>query len=380
MPAGKSPACQGGGGDARLTPTAPGPLLVAGFSTDAPLKGLAMRSALALAAGFTALLLIATAAGVPRAADTAPAPADTVNLTPLQRVLLQAKQGKDKPAAAVDSLVLPAGVRRLTHSEDDEGRCDFSPDGKTLYYDSMKSGLRSLQRLDLTTGKAAPLNDPPREGFSPAVSPDGRFLVFVRNLPQLPHKIWVMRIEDGEEAKLTPDGTSQHESDPVWSRNGGTVYYSLGNNGTPNAAPMSVARTGENMQALDQGPGSYHAPAPSPSGSKVAWALRLGTIKFLRVTDARISALSEDFEFPGYYLASADWLPGERRLVVSYLVESDPLAGYRLGIVDLDSKQLTPWLPIKAALDPRVSPDGKQVAFRARTPDGGYELFLADLP
>lgn len=341
-----------------------------------------MRSALAIAAGLAALLLIAPAADAPRADDgAAPAPADTANMTPLQRVLWQAKQGKGKPAAAVmDTLVLPAGVRRLTQSAADEGRCDFGPDGKTLYFDTTNSGLRSLQRLDLVTGEAMALNDPPREGFNPAVSPDGRFLVFSRNIPQLPHKLWVMRIEDGEEAKLTPDGSAQHENDPAWSRNGGTIYYSVSNNGTPNATPMSIARTGENMQALEQGPGSYHAPAPSPSGSKIAWALRLGTVKFLRVTDARISALSEDFEFPGYYLASADWLPGERRLVVSYLVEADPMAGYRIGIVDLDSGVLTPWLPIKAALDPRVSPDGKQVAFRARTPDGGYDLFLADLP
>ncbi|MBM4118151.1 hypothetical protein FJ251_10505 [bacterium] len=341
-----------------------------------------MRSASALAAGFAALLLIASVAGAqPADKGAAPAPADTANMTPLQRVLWQAKQGMGRPAAApADTFALPAGVRRLTRSEADEGRCDFSPDGKTLYFDTMQSGLHRLQRLDLGTGAATPLNEPPREGFSPAVSPDGRYLVFVRNLPQLPHKLWVMRLEDGEEAKLTPDGTSQHEGDPVWSHNGGTIYYSLSNNGTPNATPMAIARTGENQQALEQGPGSYHVPAPSPSGGKIAWALRLGKIKFLRVNDARISAISEDFEFPGYYLASADWLPGERRLVVSYLVESDPMAGYRLGFVDLDSGQLTPWLPIKSALDPRVSPDGKQVAFRARTPDGGYDLFLADLP
>ncbi len=329
-----------------------------------------------------ALLLSALAAiaALPALAQPAAADPDTAGLSLLQKVLLKAQQqGSTAPVTVTDSLTLPPGVRRLTRTAADEGSCDWSPDGKTLYFDMLDGSLRSLMRMDLATGEVSPIADTPREGFAPAVSPDGRFLAFVRNLPQLHYKLWVLRLEDGEEAKLTDDGSSLHETNPAWSENGGLIYYSQTNNGTPNATPMVISRSGENMQALEQGTGSYQSPAPSPSGKQIAWVIRLGTTAFLRTVDARISALSEDFEFPGYFLSSADWLPGERRLVVSYLPLSEPRSGYRLGIVDLDSGKLEPWLDLPAALDPRVSPDGRQVAFRARA-GTGYELFLAELP
>jgi Tol biopolymer transport system component len=329
-----------------------------------------------------AILLSTLGLAAPRPAPAAPpdAPIDTTGMTSLQKVMLQAQQLRGPaPAAAPDTLSLPAGVRRLTMTPGDEGRCDWSPDGKFLYYDALDGGLRSLMRMELATGAVTPIADTPREGFDPAVSPDGHYLAFSRNLPQLHYKLWVMRLEDGEEAKLTDDGTSLHEGSPDWSENGRFIYYSVSNNGTPNATPMMIARTGENAQALEQGNGSYQNPAPSPSGKQIAWVIRLGTTALLRIVDARISAISEDFEFPGYFLSSADWLPGERRLVVSYLNLSAPRDGYRLGIVDLDRKQLEPWLDLPAALDPRVSPDGRQVAFRARASKSN-ELFLAELP
>jgi Tol biopolymer transport system component len=336
------------------------------------------------AVSLLSLLCLAAARPAPAAppvpASSPGAPVDTTGLTPLQKVMLQARQlGAAAPVAAPDTLTLPAGVRRLTTTPLDEGRCAWSPDGRSLYYDVLDGGQRRLVRMDLATGEVSSIADPPREGFSPAVSPDGRFLVFTRNLPELHYKLWVMRLEDGEEAKLTDNGSSLHENSPAWSESGGLVYYSVSNNGTPNATPMVVTRTGENAEALEQGGGSYQTPAPSPSGKQIAWVIRFGASAFLRIVDARISALSEDFEFPGYFLSTADWLPGERRFVVSYLTLSAPLDGYRLGLVDLDRRQLEPWLDLPAALDPRVSPDGRQVAFRARV-GGSYELFLADLP
>ena len=327
-----------------------------------------------------AALASPAAAQAPEAVPTPAAAPDTSGLSSLQKVMLQAQQlGGKLPTAPPDSVALPPGVRRLTRTDADEGPCAWSPDGKTLYYDILDDGPRTLVRMDLAKGEASPVADAPREGFNAAVSPDGRYLVFARTLPNLRHKLWVMRLEDGEEAKLTTEGGPMYEGDPVWSQSGGLIYYSLSNNGTPNATPMVVSRTGENVQPLEQGNGSYQSPRASPSGSKIAWVLRVGATAGLRIVDARISALSEDFEFPGYFLSSADWLPGERRLVVSYLTLSAPREGYRIGIVDLDSLKLEPWLDLQAALDPRVSPDGRQVVFRSRV-GKNYELYLADLP
>ncbi len=85
---------------------------------------------------------------------------------------------------------------------------DWVPDGRGLVFGSMVGafGHRGIRLLDLSSGRWKALDYPAREDdfdYAPQVSPDGRWLVFVRN-PQV-GDLWRMPIEGGTLEQLTDD-------------------------------------------------------------------------------------------------------------------------------------------------------------------------------
>jgi Tol biopolymer transport system component len=330
------------------------------------------------------LLLLMITASLALAADEMP---DTSGMTPLQRLVWQAKQ-MNKEAGLEETkptvFEIPAGVRRLTETGGDEGDCAWSPDGASIYYDYREGQLQEIRRFDLADGKIETVSLPMESARNPQISPDGRFMAFMRNTPPLGRKVWVMRLEDGEQAKLVPGQGREEEADPIWSRSGAKLYLSVHNKGIPFFTPYEITREGERMKSLagahDLPGSSYKHPSLSPDGKQLAWALRRGRSGTINVMNTRIAGLSEEYEFPGYFIGLADWLPGGDRMVVSYLVLDEPRAGYSLGFADLATRTLTPWLNLSSSDgNVSVSPDGKQLAFTAKV-DGHSELFIADLP
>ena len=117
-----------------------------------------------------------------------------------------------------------------------------------------------------------------------------------------------------------------------------------------------------------------------PDGKKVGWVVRRGREAWLRLMDRKIHSLVEDIRVPGMFIGGFDWLPDGRRAVVSYLRTDEPRAGYSLGILDLETQALEPWLDLSDSDGaPAVSPDGKRVAFRSKW-SGNPDILLADLP
>ncbi len=331
------------------------------------------------------LLLLLIMSGFASATDELP---DTTGMSALQRLLWQAKQlnkeGGEAEAPVKEPFELPAGVTRLTETDGEEGGCAWSPDGASIYHDFRKGELHEIRRFDLADGKLETVSLPMESARSPHISPDGRFMAFVRSTPGVGRKVWVMRLEDGEQAKLTPSQNRDEEANPAWSSSGAKLYLSVHNTGVPFFAPYEVTREGERMESLagphDEQGNSYQHAVLSPDGKRLAWALRRGRSGMISIMNTRISGLSEEFEFPGYFIGLVDWLHGGDRLVVSYLVVDEPRAGYSLGIVDLTTNTLTPWLNLSNSDgNMSVSPDGKQLAFTAKV-DRHNELFITDLP
>jgi len=280
--------------------------------------------------------------------------------------------------------VLPEGVTRVTNTPGDEGVCSWSPDGKALYLGYREKSLQEVRRIDLDTGETTPVSLPMESAQKPDISPDGKFMVFVRTAAGTGRKVWVMRLEDSEQAKLTTASGHDVESDPVWSHSGRKIYMTTTTEGIPFGAPTEVTREGDRLKSIidagDRAGLSYSRPMASPSGRKTAWSVRSGRRGFIQVIDNKITSLREEFEFPGYFINGQDWLPGEREMVVAYLKLDAPLEGYSLGRVNLESGEFTPWLDMsKSDINPCVSPDGKRVAFTAKV-DGHNELFIAELP
>jgi CHAT domain-containing protein len=100
-------------------------------------------------------------------------------------------------------------VRRLTDRSSADRQPAFFPDGRRLAFTSARgSAPESIHVLELDSGARRPLSA--RSGFDPAVSPDGRFVLFTsRTEPsegavggQALPCLWLHRLEDGRERPL----------------------------------------------------------------------------------------------------------------------------------------------------------------------------------
>ena len=88
----------------------------------------------------------------------------------------------------------PEAIDSELNSDDDEGACSFSPDGKTMYLTQCKTdgqypryaNIATSQRSDASWSKATALvltRDKLSAYAHPAVSPDGEWLYFTSNMP-----------------------------------------------------------------------------------------------------------------------------------------------------------------------------------------------------
>ncbi len=133
-----------------------------------------------------------------------------------------------------DVYVLPFGggaPERLTwHSAYDNLQC-WARDGASLFFTSYRDSLETnLYRIDADGGM-------PRRvlfdrGFNAAVSPDGRWLAYVRGRTpwwrqhyrgSAARDIWVRAVEGGPSHRLVRSPSDDDR--PMWSDDGGTLYF-----------------------------------------------------------------------------------------------------------------------------------------------------------
>ena len=75
--------------------------------------------------------------------------------------------------------VATGSFRRITHDRALDMQPEWSPDGKTLYFSSDRTGISNIYAYDLADGKLSQVTNVRTGAFSPAVSPDGKTLVYV---------------------------------------------------------------------------------------------------------------------------------------------------------------------------------------------------------
>src|SRR5258708_28111552 len=100
--------------------------------------------------------------------------------------------------------ILPAELSRPTQATGLGRRApaeyQWAPDGVELLF----QGPTALAWLDLRSQKARTLVSGKAEIADPKISPDGRFISFVRD-----HNLWLVNLADGKERAITPGGTEE---------------------------------------------------------------------------------------------------------------------------------------------------------------------------
>ena len=142
----------------------------------------------------------------------------------------------------------PEVIDSELNSDDDEGACCFSPDGRTMYLTQCRTDasypryatIMTSNRSDASWSKATELtitHDTLSAYAHPAVAPDGEWLYFASNMPggMGGYDIWRFRLTDkglsGVENLGAPINTPGDELFPTFRPNGDLYFSSNGHEG-----------------------------------------------------------------------------------------------------------------------------------------------------
>lgn len=223
--------------------------------------------------------------------------------------------------------VAPCGTR-------DSLQMSWSPDGASLAVTAgahRPAAPSHIEQLDIATGTTAPLTAPPPGDLgdeSPAFSPDGRSIAFVRSISGSIDDIYVAPAAGGEPRRVTTDNADVLGLD--WDRDGEHIVFSSERGG--GISVWRVAASGGEPSLIAGGGGKLKHPSVARHTGAIAYE---------------------------------DW-------------------HYDINIVEMPTSQDVP--PVRATLsptsgqwnfDPQISPDGSRIAFQS-TRSGQYELWVAD--
>ena len=213
-------------------------------------------------------------------------------------------------------------------------RLSWSPDGKILAYVDKESPaeplsvylrvIASRQNLKVTW---PPANSP--GDSSPAISPDGRWLAFIRRTAGLLGDVYVVPLTGGAAHRLTNDNSRIHGL--AWTSDGRYIVFSSSRRGET-ALWKIPATGGEPVSITGAGPNAI-LPAVSPTGGRLAFVM--------------------------YASDNVIW---------------------RVPLRETSYERRTPErldLPVRSASNPRLSPDGSRLAFVFNSSRGG-ELWTSN--
>src|SRR5499426_421029 len=256
----------------------------------------------------------------------------------------------------------------------------WSPDGKWLVVSDKTSAEEpfSLFLLSPETGEKRRVTSPPASvvgDCSPAFSPDGKQLAFVRVISAVVGEVYLVSLNGGEPKRLTFDGAGANTL--AWTPNGREIVFSSRLGGKSRLFRIPVEGGGAEWLAATGSEAQY--PAFSRDGSRLAW---------------RQNTSDEDI-FRLALKSGSENVPPLTSLIVSTALEASPRYspdGKRIAFVSNRSGSDEIWVcdsggekPIRLnsfqgplAGSPRWSPDGKQIVFDCR-PEGNADIFAVSV-
>jgi Tol biopolymer transport system component len=275
-------------------------------------------------------------------------------------------------------LIPPLGGAESKVADVEANDIAWTRDGKSLIVSAGKSANRRLVRLSVSTGQKEPLLlpnsqedlDPAIGDLFPAVSPDGLWLVFVRQIATVSADIYVVPLAGGEPVRLTQSADAV--LGVTWTADGREVVYAsggiLGGGGGMALWRVSVEAPANSPSTRIESvePGAFRPVISHPaflSSPRLAYArFILDTNIWVRKTTA--SSPPAHKLVPSTRLdTNPQFSPDGRRLVF----RSERSGSSQIWVANSDGSnplQLTS-LAEGYINAPRWSPDGKTIVFAA---------------
>ncbi len=168
------------------------------------------------------------------------------------------------------------GAKQITRLGD-AGTPRWSPDGRTIAFDSNLHGTTAILTVDANGGEPKILVSGNANNSVPSWSHDGRYVYFSSDRGEGRFQVWRFSLKDGKEEQITKNGGFA----PLESPDGQTIYYAESR--YPNPHVWRVPRDGgdETMLSSQIEPGTW-----------ASWTVTDKGIYFVDPTAGNVAMLS----------------------------------------------------------------------------------------
>ncbi|WP_338450063.1 DPP IV N-terminal domain-containing protein [Niallia oryzisoli] len=266
-------------------------------------------------------------------------------------------------------------AKKVSDSYVDPSFPDWSPDGERIAFQSYQGGNYHIWSMNPGGSDMQQLTFGKYDDREPAYSPDGSKIAFSSDRGGN-YDIWVLDLATNE-VKVWTNAKSE-EYQPTWSPDGNEIAYVDGKQ-------IKVVDASGNIRTIiTEESGTISNPSWSPEGKDIAYVVKDGLQSNLKISGKQVTNNEDVFPFPVEWLSTneivytADGhiktrkLDQEKAETIPFRAEiSLNLQEYQSKEHDFDSKKQK---DVKGIVAPKLSPNGKQVAFIALN-----DLWLLDV-
>ncbi|MCQ6276748.1 PD40 domain-containing protein [Bacillus sp. V3B] len=266
-------------------------------------------------------------------------------------------------------------AKRITDNYVDPSFPDWSPDGKRIAFQSYQGGNYHIWSMKPDGSDIRQLTSGNYDHREPSFSPDGSKIAFSSDRGGS-YDIWVLDLETNELKPWTQTAGNGYQ--PTWSPNGNEIAYINGRK------IEAVDVSGNTRTVVTETSGTISTPSWGPEGENIAYVLKDGQQSNLKISGKQITTNEDVFPFQVEWLSEDEIvytsdghiksrnLGEEKAETIPFSVEmSLQLQDYTSKEHDFDSRKPK---KVKGIVAPKLSPNGKQVAFIALN-----DLWLLDI-
>jgi TolB protein len=259
----------------------------------------------------------------------------------------------------------------------------WSPDGKTIAFDSIRSGKLNIYTWRIETRELKRTTTTEANDFTPEWSPDGKQIAFVSDRTGH-NEIFVLDLIGGMPRQVTKDNSDAIH--PHWSPDGQRVIYcSARDNPNQASAPegeiyevYTIKPDGSDLRQITHDKGINTYPSFSPDGRQILFrkviSEKNSEVFVMNPDGSSMRNLTNDPAFDAW----PRWSPDGKRIVFGSNRENK--TDYEIYVMNADGssvQQLTN-LPGRNT-SPKWSPDEKKISFDHAT-QGECDILTIDAP